>query len=130
MSSGTVTVSIPALPDVVHVLRAVASSIAARMHFGYEQIDDLRLAVDEACSHLLAVRPAADGLVMRIEPDGGCIRIVTIRLGEAEVWPPQGARQTLAWQVLTALTDEAAFERVPEGPAISFSKVRTGEDDG
>lgn len=117
-----ICVSVPADTSVVHVLRGVVSSVAARLNFGYEQIDDLRLAVDEACAHLLSARPAATRVTLQIAPTGDGIQVTAIRDNGPDAWPPTGARQTLAWKVLNALADEAVFEQTGDGSAIRFIK--------
>lgn len=117
-----VTVSIPARPEFVRLLRNVVSSTAAGLRFGYDEIDDLRLAVDEACSHLLEAEPPSGTIVLRLRLGGERIEVSVEGDTSPSVWPVGGARQTLAWQVLSALTDDARFERVHEGVAIFFSK--------
>jgi serine/threonine-protein kinase RsbW len=119
---GDVTVSVPARPDFVHVLRSVVASVGALFNFPYDAIDDLRIAVDEACAHLLTVRSPATLLCMRIDASDKAIEIVASTDAEFSEWPPSGARQTLTWQVLSALADDAEFERTVKGPGIRFTK--------
>jgi serine/threonine-protein kinase RsbW len=87
------------------VLRTIAAHLAVRADFGADSIDDLRLAVDEACSSL--IRLAAPGAVLRCRfdsaPDGVAV--------EAEISSDTAAAprtDTLSWRVLTALTDNLA----------------------
>lgn len=122
-----VTVSVPARPDFVHVLRSVVASVAARAKFTFDAIDDLRLAVDEACGQLLAFPGEATVLTVTIGIDGeGGLDVVASTDADiaAEGWPPEGAERTLTWQVLSALADEARFERVGEGPGLRLTKRR------
>lgn len=118
----SVKATIPARAEFVKVLRGVVSSVAARMQFGFEEIEDLRLAVDEACAHLLAAAPAPDRIHLTVKASDGSIDVVARRDTVPEAWPPDGARRTLAWRVLSALTDEARFEDDGDGAAISFRK--------
>lgn len=120
-----VTVSVPARPEFVHVLRSVIASIAARADLTYDQIDDLRLAVDEACAQLLAVRATPAALLLRVRAlDGGGLEIVASIDAEDVAWPPAGAEGTLTWQVLSALADEARFEQSDGHPALRLTKRR------
>jgi serine/threonine-protein kinase RsbW len=48
-----VRISVPAVPDQVAVLRAAAAVIATRQDFSLDDIDDLRILIDEAASVLL-----------------------------------------------------------------------------
>ena len=118
-----VTVRVPAEPDFVHVLRSVVATIAARAELTFDEIDDLRLAVDEACAQLLALPSAATTLALHISPaDGGGLVVVATIDAEVRVWPPEGAERTLTWQVLAALADDARFEEVDGRPALRLTK--------
>lgn len=125
-----VVVSIPAQAEFVRLLRNVTSSAAARTRFGYEEIDDLRLAVDEACSYLLEARPRPEAILLTLRIDGTTIDVSVWGDTSPSVWPIGGARQTLAWQVLSTLADDARFERVDEGVAIAFSKRSSSAGSG
>jgi serine/threonine-protein kinase RsbW len=46
-----VNLVIPAKPDYVCIARLAVSGIASRMGFSYEDIEDLKLAVSEACTN-------------------------------------------------------------------------------
>jgi serine/threonine-protein kinase RsbW len=49
-----VSAEVPATPEFVQVLRNVAASVAARVDLPIDQIEEIRLAVAEAASLLLA----------------------------------------------------------------------------
>jgi len=119
-----VRVSIPAKPDFVHVLRSVIAAVAARADFTYDAIDDLRLAVDEACAQLLAFRSPATTLSIVVETlaDGG-LGVLASTDADASAWPPEGIERTLTWQVLAALADDARVETAG-GPALRLTKRR------
>lgn len=118
--SPEVTVSVPARPDYVRVLRAVAASFAARLDFTYDRIEDLKLGVSEACATLLALPWPAAILVLRLATDDG--RVVALVCTDADSgesgWPPPVVEGSLAWQVLAGLADEAVFEMSEDGPAV------------
>ena len=120
-----VTVSVPARPEFVHILRSVIASVAARADLTFDQIDDLRLAVDEVCAQLLFVQGAEGSLTVRaLALEGGGLEIVaSIDRGDVP-WPPAGAERTLTWQVLSALADEARFEQTDGHPALRLTKRR------
>jgi serine/threonine-protein kinase RsbW len=119
-----VVVTAPARPDMVHVLRAVASSLAARLDFPYDDIDDLRISIDEACAQLLAVGGAARTFSLRLTATAGGIQaLVALDGGDAGRWPPPDLEDTLTWKVLSGLSDDVSFESLPGGPAIRVLKV-------
>jgi serine/threonine-protein kinase RsbW len=120
-----VTVTVPAKHEFVHVLRSVVATVAARADLTYDEIDDLRLAVDEACAQLLAVPAIAMTLVLKLSPlDAGGLLVVVSTDADHPSWPPPGAERTLTWQVLAALADEARFEEVEGHPALRLTKRR------
>jgi len=116
-----VYVSIPATPQHVHVLRTVAGGVAARLDATLDEIEDLRLAVDEAAGGMLAAGPAAT-LHLSMDP---AERRVNVRLAtDAQVngqWSPVEARGSFSAQILAALVDDLSFEADEGHPSITFS---------
>ena len=47
----TVELTIPCQPEYVGVARLAVLGIASRMPFSYDEVEDVRLAVGEACTH-------------------------------------------------------------------------------
>ena len=117
-----VVVHVPARPDFVHVLRTAVAGVAARMNFTFDAIEDLRIAVDEACAHLLGVSAPASMLTVRITPSDRELAVLASTDAEPAQWPPPGARQTLTWQILSALADDVDFERDGTGAALRLRK--------
>jgi serine/threonine-protein kinase RsbW len=115
-----IRVSVPARPQFVQVLRAVAASVAARLDFPYDVIEDLRLAVDEAFGQLLRLPGPATELLLRLAARPGRLEAVACSDAKPEAWPPPGADRSLGWQVLSGLTDHAGFEQYENGPALRF----------
>src|SRR5262249_53455486 len=97
-----VTVRVPAKPELVQVLRSVIASVAARAEFSYDEIEDLRLAVDEATASLLSHRTPGAAITMRIDDLQGGLEILVSIDGEPTSWPPTGSGPALAGQILTA----------------------------
>lgn len=117
-----IKMTVPALAKYVHVLRLVACSVAARLDFPYDFINDIALAVDEAFSHLLSARLQPTTLTMRITPSAGGVEIGAFADFSAPVWPPDGAQESLTWKVVQGLTENARFDRAEEGPGFIFEK--------
>jgi hypothetical protein len=118
---GDVSLSVPAKPDFLHVVRAVVSGLGARQGLTYDAINELCLAASEAAAYLLGLTPA-DGAApggrlsvrMRAESD---IEVTVMTDASVPTWPPP-AQRTLAWRILAGLVDEVSFV-VEEGcPAI------------
>lgn len=112
--------TVPARPEYVRVLRAVARAVAARADFTTDRIEDLQLAVDEACSAVLSLPVEAGTLTLRISPGEGSLVVFVCSDAEvdAQGWPPRGVEESLPWRVLSALADEATFELAEVGPSV------------
>jgi serine/threonine-protein kinase RsbW len=48
----TVSIRVPASPEFVQVVRLVAAGLAARLHFTLDEIEDLKIGVDELTAYL------------------------------------------------------------------------------
>lgn len=104
-----VEVRIPATAEQVPVLRAVAADIAMRHDFDLDAIEDLRLAVDEACGLLLPAAASDSPLTCAFQAEPDEIR-VTVSVAAAD--PAGPAADSFGWHVLTALTDTARADVV------------------
>ena len=117
-----ISVSVPARPRFVQILRAVISSVGAREELGWDAIEDLKIGVDEASAQLLALSPGGGTLTLRVEATAVALEVL-VSIDAASVrWPPDGHERSLAWAVLTGLMDEARWERVDGGPALRLAK--------
>ncbi len=95
-----VTVCMPAEGAYLSVLRTATAGLAARLDFTLDEIEDLRIAVDEACAMLLS--QAIPGTNLACAFDLGTEEMtITVSVTAAEPLIP--ARDTFAWTVLSAL---------------------------
>lgn len=99
-----VELTVPASTEYLGVVRTATAGLAARLSFSLDEIEDLRIAVDEACVMLLSLRapdpPGSRTLTCRyrVLEDGLCVR-VSSPVGPNVTMPGD---QSFAWQVLTA----------------------------
>ncbi|HZD78662.1 MAG TPA: ATP-binding protein [Actinomycetota bacterium] len=119
-SSGPIILSVPARAENVQLLRSVAGAAAARHDLTFDAIDDLRIAVDEACAQLL--RAGGTRLTLQVRAaEHGIEALVSIDAHDP-AWPPEGIEHSLAWQVLKGLSDEVGAELGAGGPVIRIAK--------
>jgi hypothetical protein len=106
----------PAEPRSVSIVRAVAANVAAATDVSFEIVDDLRLAVAEACNRLMAIYPRADHLFLDTRVEGRTVELrVSVDGGQAE---GSSEDAVMPWRIIEALT-ERAEERTIEGhPSI------------
>lgn len=98
-----VRLKLPAVGAYLSVLRTATAGLAARLDFTLEEIEDLRIAVDEACALLLpsAVSGADLDCVFELFPAELRITVSAPTVDGAEP-----ARDSFAWTVLSALAGE------------------------
>lgn len=98
-----VDVRLPADGAYLSVLRTATAGLAARLDFTLDEIEDLRIAVDEACAMLLGQAVAGETLDCRFEISRDTIA-VSVSVPTTDGKLPQ--RGTFAWTVLSALAGE------------------------
>jgi serine/threonine-protein kinase RsbW len=103
-----VLLTVPADGGYLGVLRTATAGLAARLHFALDEIEDLRIAVDEACTMLLAVTTPGAELDCRfaVTEDALTVEVSTPAVPDARL----PAESSFAWKVLTALTTSATAD--------------------
>ncbi len=121
-SNDTVDLTVPADPAYISVLRTVTASLAARRDFTIDEIDDLRIAVDEACALLLP--HATEGATLSASFGG----TETSLLVDVSVPSQDGSKPdqtSFAWMVLAALADTVSSSADDGRLALTLTKTRS-----
>lgn len=95
---------LPADGAYLAVLRTATAGLAARINFTLDDIEDLRIAVDEACAILLP--QAVDGAALECRFWLG-EATMTVSVSAPCTSPKPPSEHGFAWKVLTALTTHA-----------------------
>jgi hypothetical protein len=110
MTSDEIRLTLPAEPEYGRLARIAAAALALRTGFGYPEIEDLRIALDETL--ILLLRPeGAPGdvtLLFRLLPDGLDITATTTA-GPDQHWVDDGAR-TRFERLVGSLVDTAEVD--------------------
>ncbi|WP_445188334.1 ATP-binding protein [Pseudonocardia sp. Cha107L01] len=122
--AAVVEIRISARPALIPTIRAVASDLAGRADFDLDAISDLRMAVDEACTTLVALA-ATDGML-------SCKFVLNhaqIEVTVSTATPAPGAEvrtDSFGWRVLQTLADEVTsahgIDGEPDAIAIRLTK--------
>lgn len=125
MDVPTVSLRVPPLADHVTLLRTLVSGIAARGDYTLEQVDDLRMAVEEAAVQLLR---HGDGGPLELhatmgDDELGVELVTTLSAGESSAVDPA----SFSWMILQALTDEVSTS--VDGTAASLRMVKRQRPD-
>jgi serine/threonine-protein kinase RsbW len=120
----TVTVRVPAKAGHLALLRTAVGGFAARDHFTIDQVDDLRMAVEEAAVQLL--RHARGD---RIDLDvSGTRNGIEVRLhADVQGEEPVIDETSFSWSILRALADELWIEMQQRHATIVLMKHRFGQ---
>ncbi|MEO3744340.1 ATP-binding protein [Plantactinospora sp. B5E13] len=119
-----VLLTVPADGGYLGVLRTATAGLAARLHFALDEIEDLRIAVDEACAMLLAVATRDAELDCRFAVTEDALTVeVAVPTAPGSRLP---AESSFAWKVLTALTTSASAAVVDGRATITLLTRRSG----
>jgi serine/threonine-protein kinase RsbW len=119
-SGDEVRLTLPAVPEYARIVRLTAAGLASRLGFNYDEVEDLRIAVGEACSHLLG-NDGHEGtlsVIYRLGADAITIDAV----GEFSDGDTDESVPTLSEQILTAVVDDHEID----GRRVRLVKRRTG----
>jgi len=118
-AGNAVSVTVPADVSYVSTLRLTTASLAARCGLTIDDIEDLRLAVDEACALLLPHATAGSNLEIHFVLAQGEI-VVDATVHSADDAEPD--RTGFAWTVLGALANRVDVQRDSELLTITVTK--------
>lgn len=118
-----VDLDLPLHPRHASTVRVVASSVAADAGFSIDEIDDLRLGVNEAVSVLADVDPGAGRLHLRFDLGDGIVVMTARRVGDVAPLAIDGL-DVLATKILRAVVDE--FD-IDESGAFTVVKRVAGD---
>ena len=121
-----VTVCLPAEGAYLSVLRTATAGLAARLDFTLDEIEDLRIAVDEACAMLLGQAVPGTSLECTFTL-GGDLMTISVSVLSQTARPP--ASDTFAWTVLSALAGSVEA-RVGPGNRLTIVLQKSREPSG
>jgi len=101
--TNAVTVSFPAQTQYVSLARTMAAAMAVRADLPIDQLEDLRLAVDEAAAQIVLDAVAGSEMRCVFVEALGSLHIEVRGVTASGAVP---ATNTFGWTVLTALVDE------------------------
>jgi serine/threonine-protein kinase RsbW len=126
-TGGDVRLVVPAAPEYLRLVRLTAAGLASRLGFTFDEVEDLRIAVDELCFHLLGDAGnggdlAGDARTMDLIYSAGENSItITGRTGSTGVVPEPSE---LSEQILDALVDEHEVQGVDGMITFRLKKQR------
>ena len=117
-----VRLTMPATPQLLRVARLTAAALASRLGFSFDEIEDVKIAVDELCFALVGSKGRDGNLTLvyrlreqRLEIAGEGV----FSTGEGEQAPTPSE---LSAQILAAVVDEHELSR--DGNTMRFRLVK------
>jgi len=117
-----VKLTMPATPQLLRVARLTAAGLAGRLGFSFDEIEDVKIAVDELCFALVGSRGRKGSLTLTYRLDGHQLEIAgegVFADGADESAP---APSELSAQILAAVVDD--HEITQEGDTMRFRLVK------
>ncbi|MDQ3940729.1 MAG: hypothetical protein M3238_05195 [Actinomycetota bacterium] len=118
-----VSIRIPASPAYLNVVRLVAAGLASRLKFTIDEIEDLKIAVDEMSAYLTGAQGRDGSLEVSFIVSDDRIEI----RGQGDFAPGQKIRTDLtdlSRVILQTVVDSAALEQTDGTPVFSLSKSK------
>lgn len=116
-----VRLAVPAKPEFLGLARVTAAGLASRLGFTFDQVEDLRLAIDEMCFGLTGSK-GRDGILeirFLLNPEGLAIE------GSGQFNLPSPVHLSeLSSVILDALVDDHSMSDGAEGPHFFMLKKR------
>ncbi|HVE46772.1 MAG TPA: ATP-binding protein [Acidimicrobiales bacterium] len=121
-TSDEVRLAVPATPEFLRLARVTASGLASRLGFTFDEVEDLRLAIDELCFILIGSRGRAGSVELRYAMVPGALEVEGIGKftdADSNGTDPDNSNQlrlaAFSQQILSALLDDYAVYRDDEG---------------
>jgi hypothetical protein len=138
--SDVIDIRFPAHGDFVVLGRMVAATVGVRAGFSIEEVEDLRLAVDELCLWALST-PGGPDVAVRFERDAEAVTVACRRTGSPDSSAPPPlvevpamtadaagdqdiTQQELSRQILLALVGEGQVQLGEDGPSSIRMRAR------
>jgi len=130
MEQDHITLTVPAKSEYAKTVRMTASALVSRIGMSYDEVDDVRMAADEA--FIYAVESLSDGGDVRFEFTVSDDELtIDVAVGDQQTEDDEDAerRASYATFILESVCDSAEFASDERGPHLRLRK-RVGSGDG
>jgi serine/threonine-protein kinase RsbW len=111
------------MPEFLRLVRVTAAGLGSRLGFNYDQVEDLRLAIDELCFGLTGANGRPGTVHVRFLVDDDSLEVVAEgSFDDGRETPPESEWSKV---ILAALVDDYELASGPNGPTFRLVKRRT-----
>ncbi|WP_280441203.1 anti-sigma factor [Nocardia brasiliensis] len=111
----TVAVTVPATPEQLTMLRALAETVLLIADFGLDEVTDIRLALDEIATVLLQDAVPGSTISCAFTYREGMLKAAIQAVGRSETEVGTGS---FGWHIVQTLTDSVTATRAPFDAAV------------
>jgi serine/threonine-protein kinase RsbW len=123
VTTGEVRLEVPAGPEFLRITRIMAAGVASRVGFTLDEVEDLRIAIDELCFSLVGARGRTGTITLRYVLDDGELAVEGVgRFSDGLGNEPVAS--ALSHQILAAVVDECELGTSDDGPRFRMVKRR------
>jgi len=115
-----VRLTMPATPQLLRVARLTAAGLAGRLGFSFDEIEDIKIAVDELCFALVGSRGRQGSLTVTYHLNGK--ELIIEGEGTFDDGGSDPAPSELSAQILAAVVDEHEVRR--DGDVMRFRLLK------
>jgi hypothetical protein len=118
-----VRLAVPATPEFLRLARLTVAGVASRMGFTYDEVEDLRIAIDELCFALVGTKGREGSIELKYSLDDDNLMVE----GRGTFTDPVTVVPTLSAfsrQILSAVVDEHDVATGDGGPTFRLRKRR------
>jgi len=121
VTTGEVRLEVPAAPEFLRISRIMAAGVASRVGFTLDEVEDLRIAIDEVCFSLVGARGRTGTITLRYLLDNDQLAVEgTGRFSDGLGNEPTVS--ALSKQILAAVVDQCELSSGAEGPQFRLVK--------
>jgi serine/threonine-protein kinase RsbW len=127
-SNDEVRLAVPAMPEYLRLARVTAAGLASRIGFSFDEVEDLRLAIDELCYGLTGNTGRSGTVEVRYRVEGDGLVIEGDGHFDSRGGPAAGLSE-LSQVILAALVDEHEMTENDGSPHFRLVKRRRRHSD-
>ena len=110
-----VLLAMPAQPELLRLARVTAAGLASRLGFTYDEVEDLRLAIDELCFTLIGSKGRSGLLRLRYVLTGSALEVEGTGEFDDDDGTTEPVLSELSRQILSALVEHHEVLRTDAG---------------
>ena len=116
---------VPATPEFLRLARVTATGLASRLGFTYDEVEDLRLAIDELCFALIGTKGKVGTVGLHYLLTDNGLHVEGVGFFDEDV-PSEPKLNEFSRQILRALVDDYEVSPNDAGrPRFRLAKRRT-----